>query len=153
MKSVIKGRYKANVGAGAGVGTFWKSEPERKQKVSAPQHRFADLTVRDTPFNVDGVTLLETFRGLWWKLSGNFATRRQRELETVWKNLQKTVLRVLWNFKLTQYFSQGRQYTLIMCLRGLNSMRGSYRRFWITSKGVIKRFVLLKGQGHGMRMS
>jgi hypothetical protein len=36
MKSVIKGRYKADVGAG----TFWKSEPEpeRKQKVSAPQH-------------------------------------------------------------------------------------------------------------------
>jgi hypothetical protein len=37
MKSVIKGRYKANVGAGAE--TFLKSEPEpeRKQKVSAPQ--------------------------------------------------------------------------------------------------------------------
>jgi hypothetical protein len=34
MKSVIKGSYKANVGAG----TFWKSEPERKQKVSAPQY-------------------------------------------------------------------------------------------------------------------
>jgi hypothetical protein len=40
MKSVIKGRYKAIVGAGAGAGaeTFYKSEPERKQKVSAPQH-------------------------------------------------------------------------------------------------------------------
>ncbi len=44
MKSVIKGRYKANVGAGAGSGaraeTFWKSEPEPewKLKVSAPQH-------------------------------------------------------------------------------------------------------------------
>jgi hypothetical protein len=36
MKSVIKGNYKANVGAGAE--TFWKSEPERQQKVSAPQH-------------------------------------------------------------------------------------------------------------------
>ncbi len=37
-KSVIKGSYKANGGAGAE--TFWKSEPERerKQKVSAPQH-------------------------------------------------------------------------------------------------------------------
>ncbi len=58
-------------------------------------HPIADLTVRDTPFNVDGVTLLETFRGLWWKLSGNFVRRRQRELETVWKNLQKMVLRVL----------------------------------------------------------
>ncbi len=37
MKSVIKGSYKANVGAGAGSGagaeTFWKSEPERKKKV------------------------------------------------------------------------------------------------------------------------
>jgi hypothetical protein len=45
MKSVIKGSYKANVGAGAGAvagaGTFWKSEPERKQKVSAPQHWLA----------------------------------------------------------------------------------------------------------------
>ncbi len=44
MKSVIKGRYKANVGAGAGSGTetFWKlePEPERKQKVSASQHCF-----------------------------------------------------------------------------------------------------------------
>ncbi len=38
MKSVIKGSYKANVGAGAGAGTIWKSQPERKQKVSAPQH-------------------------------------------------------------------------------------------------------------------
>jgi hypothetical protein len=39
MKSVIKGRYKANVGAGAGSEAviFWKSEPERKQNVSAPQ--------------------------------------------------------------------------------------------------------------------
>ncbi len=33
-KSVIKGSYKANVRAGAGAAakTFWKSEPERKQK-------------------------------------------------------------------------------------------------------------------------
>jgi hypothetical protein len=42
MKSVIKGSYKANVGAGAGsrAETFSKSEqePERKQTVSAPQH-------------------------------------------------------------------------------------------------------------------
>jgi hypothetical protein len=40
MKSVIKGSYKANVGAGSGAGakTFWKSEPEQKHKVSAPQH-------------------------------------------------------------------------------------------------------------------
>ncbi len=42
MKSVIKGRYKAIVGAGSGAGagaeTFWKSEPEPKQKVSAAQH-------------------------------------------------------------------------------------------------------------------
>ncbi len=36
MKSVIKGSYKAIVGARAG--TCWKSEPERKQKVSAQQH-------------------------------------------------------------------------------------------------------------------
>ncbi len=36
MKSVIKGSYKSDVGAGAE--TFWKSEPEREQKVSAPQH-------------------------------------------------------------------------------------------------------------------
>jgi hypothetical protein len=42
MKSVRKCSYKANVGAGAGAGaeTSWKSEPERKQKVSAPQHCF-----------------------------------------------------------------------------------------------------------------
>ncbi len=42
MKSVMKGRYKANVGAGSGAGaeTFRKSEPERKQKVSAAQHCF-----------------------------------------------------------------------------------------------------------------
>ncbi len=42
MKSVIKGSYKANVGAGAGAETFCKSEPEpeRKQKVSAPQRWF-----------------------------------------------------------------------------------------------------------------
>jgi hypothetical protein len=44
MKSVIKGSYKANVGAGSEAGAgdraeiFWKSEPKRKQKVSAPQH-------------------------------------------------------------------------------------------------------------------
>jgi hypothetical protein len=40
MKSVIKGSYKAIAGAGAGAGakTFGKSEPEPKQKVSAPQH-------------------------------------------------------------------------------------------------------------------
>ncbi len=40
MKSVIKCSYKADVGAGAGAGaeTFWKLEPERKKKVSAPQH-------------------------------------------------------------------------------------------------------------------
>ncbi len=40
MKSVIKVRYKGNVGAGSGAGaeTFWKSEPERKQKVLALQH-------------------------------------------------------------------------------------------------------------------
>ncbi len=40
MKFVIKCSYKANVGARAGSGaeTFWKSEPEWKQKVSAPQH-------------------------------------------------------------------------------------------------------------------
>ncbi len=42
MKSVRTGgyRYKAIAGAGSGAGakTFWKSEPERKQIVSAPQH-------------------------------------------------------------------------------------------------------------------
>jgi hypothetical protein len=39
MKSVIKGSFEANVGAGAGAETFFfKSEPERKQKVTAPQH-------------------------------------------------------------------------------------------------------------------
>jgi hypothetical protein len=40
MKFVIKGRSKANVRAGAGAETFWKlePEPERKQKVLAPQH-------------------------------------------------------------------------------------------------------------------
>ncbi len=36
MKSVIKFSYKPNVEAGAGI--FRKSEPDRKQKVSAPQH-------------------------------------------------------------------------------------------------------------------
>jgi hypothetical protein len=36
MKSVITGSYKAI--AGAGAKTFWKSEPEPKQIVSAPQH-------------------------------------------------------------------------------------------------------------------
>ncbi len=43
MKSEIKCSYKANVGAGAE--TFWKSEPEpeRKQKVSAPQHWFKEV--------------------------------------------------------------------------------------------------------------
>jgi hypothetical protein len=42
MKSMIKGSNKANFGAGSGAGagaeTFWKLEPVRKQKVSAPQH-------------------------------------------------------------------------------------------------------------------
>jgi hypothetical protein len=40
MRSVIKGSFKANVGAGASSGaeTSVKLEPERKQKVSAPQH-------------------------------------------------------------------------------------------------------------------
>jgi hypothetical protein len=36
MKSVITGSYKAI--AGAGAKTCWKSEPEPKQIVSAPQH-------------------------------------------------------------------------------------------------------------------
>ncbi len=36
MKSVIKGTYKAIVGAGAK--TSWKSEQEQKHKVSAPKH-------------------------------------------------------------------------------------------------------------------
>ncbi len=46
MKSVIIDSYKATgiVGAGYGSGaraeTFWKSKPEPKQKVSAPQHWF-----------------------------------------------------------------------------------------------------------------
>ncbi len=40
MKSVITCSYKAIAGSGAGAGaeTFWKSEPEQKQIVSAPQH-------------------------------------------------------------------------------------------------------------------
>ncbi len=42
MKSVITGSYKAIVGAGSGAGaeaeTLWKSEPEPKEIVSAPQH-------------------------------------------------------------------------------------------------------------------
>jgi hypothetical protein len=39
MKSVKKGSYKANDGdvAGSGAETFRKPEPERNQKVSAPQ--------------------------------------------------------------------------------------------------------------------
>jgi hypothetical protein len=44
MKSVINGSYKANVRAGAK--TFWKSEPERKQKVLAPQHCIIDLALK-----------------------------------------------------------------------------------------------------------
>ncbi len=46
MKSVKKYSYKANVGAGAEAGAenFWKSEPERKQKVSAPQHWLKGLS-------------------------------------------------------------------------------------------------------------
>jgi sporulation protein YlmC with PRC-barrel domain len=37
---VITGSSKAIAGAGVGAGaeTFWKSEPEQKQIVSAPQH-------------------------------------------------------------------------------------------------------------------
>jgi hypothetical protein len=38
IKSVITGSFKAI--ARAGAETFWKSEPERKRIVSAPQHWF-----------------------------------------------------------------------------------------------------------------
>jgi hypothetical protein len=40
IKSVTTGSSKAVAGAGVGAGaeTFWKSEPERKKIVSAPQH-------------------------------------------------------------------------------------------------------------------
>jgi hypothetical protein len=38
LKAVQTGSYKSEVGASSGTKTFWKSEPELKQIVSAPQH-------------------------------------------------------------------------------------------------------------------
>ncbi len=54
MQSVIKGSYKAIVGAGAGAETFWKSEPEPKQKVSPPQHWWLGSMLEGLAFIVSG---------------------------------------------------------------------------------------------------
>ncbi len=58
MKSVIKGRYKANVGAGAE--TFWKSEPEPHLKIYVK--KIKQITVileRDREITLNGLN------GLW----------------------------------------------------------------------------------------
>ncbi len=48
MKAVITGSYKAIVRTGAE--TFWKSEPEPKQIVSAPQHWPSINTTFNPPY-------------------------------------------------------------------------------------------------------
>jgi hypothetical protein len=77
MKSVIKGRYKANVVAGAGSGaeTFCKSEPERKQKVSAPQHCILETLLNSissilckAQFSYTLLRFLEPFRATTLKM-------------------------------------------------------------------------------------